>query len=540
MAFRRPDLRVSRRRFLRSAAAGTSLVTGSGIARIVAARQAPAFVSSSRPSVEYGIQIGDVTGERAIVWSRTDREARMFVEWDTTPKFKSPNRVRGLAAVESLDYTSRLDLEGLPNNENIFLRVTFEDPNSSKGVSQPVLGYFRTAPTRARPIRLVWSGDTCGQGWGINPDMGGMRIYTSMLMQNPDVFIHNGDNIYADGPLEDVVGVTDGSVWRNAFLDRVPSKRKVAETLEEFRACYRYNLCDGNLLAFNASVPQIWQWDDHETLNNWSWSKSLARDSRYQEKDLATLVNRAKRAFLEYAPMRWMRNGDNLRIYRHLPYGPQLDLFVIDLRSYRGPNNYNRQRQKNGQTAFFGDDQLAWLKNDLLKSTARWKLIASGSPIGLVNPDGRDARGRQRYENAANGDGPPLGRELEVAELLKFLKRNRIRNVVWLTGDFHYTAAHYYDPNVAVYQDFDPFWEFVTGPLNAGSYPMYNLDNTFGPQVVFQKGPPRGKNNLPPTAGYQYFGQVDIDPGGELVVTLKDLDGKNLYEKRLEPQGEDS
>ena len=69
-------------------------------------------------------------------------------------------------------------------------------------------------------------------------DMGGMRIYTSMLMQNPDVFIHNGDNIYADGPLEDVVGVADGSVWRNAFLDRVPSKRKVCETLAEFQAAY--------------------------------------------------------------------------------------------------------------------------------------------------------------------------------------------------------------------------------------------------------------------------------------------------------------
>ena len=105
-------------------------MAGSGIARIVAARQAPAFVSSTRPSVEYGIQIGDVTGDRAIIWSRTDREARMYVEWDTTPKFKAPNRVRGLEAVQSLDYTARLDLEGLPNNENIFLRVTFEDPNS--------------------------------------------------------------------------------------------------------------------------------------------------------------------------------------------------------------------------------------------------------------------------------------------------------------------------------------------------------------------------------------------------------------------------
>ena len=34
----------------------------------------------------------------------------------------------------------------------------------------------------------------------------------------------------------------------------------------------------------------------------------------------------------------------------------------------------------------------------------------------------------------------------------------------------HYTAAHYYDPNKAVFQDFDPFWEFVSGPLHAGTW----------------------------------------------------------------------
>ncbi len=509
------------------------------MASIAANRQAPAFVSSARPAVDHGIQIGDVTRERAIVWSRTDREARMFVEWDTTPKLASARRVRGPDTTAELDYTARVDLDGLPSDQHIFLRVTFEHLTSSKGASQPVLGYFRTAPSQPRAIRLLWSGDTCGQGWGINPDMGGMHIYTTMAKQDPDFFIHNGDNIYADWPLERLVEVPGGPLWQNAFLDREPSRAKVAETLDEFRACYRYNLCDDNLLTFNASVPQIWQWDDHETLNNWSPSKSLAHDKRYHVKDLTALVTRAKRAFLEYAPMRVQAVAP--RIYRKIPYGPQLDVFVLDLRSYRGPNDYNRQRKRSEITTFLGHDQLAWLKNDLLLSSSRWKIIASDSPIGLINPDGRDRRGRFRYESAANGDGPPLGRELELAELLSFIRRNHIHNVVWLTGDFHYTAAHHYDPKRAVFKDFDPFWEFVSGPLNAGSYPMYGLDDTFGPRVVFQKGPPPdGKTNLPPSAGFQFFGQVDIESSGELKVTLKDLEGRNLYEKQLQPAGKDS
>ena len=68
------------------------------------------------------------------------------------------------------------------------------------------------------------------------------------------------------------------------------------------------------------------------------------------------------------------------------------------------------------------------------------------------------------------------------------MKRAGIRNTVCLTADMHYTAAHRYDPNRAVFQDFEPFCEFVSGPLHAGTWAPAPLDNTFGPAVAFQKG----------------------------------------------------
>ena len=43
--------------------------------------------------------------------------------------------------------------------------------------------------------------------------------------------------------------------------------------------------------------------------------------------------------------------------------------------------------------------------------------------------------GAKAFENAANGNKMPLGRDLELAELLQFIKHNKIRNVVWLTAD---------------------------------------------------------------------------------------------------------
>ena len=158
-------------------------------------------------------------------------------------------------------------------------------------------------------------------------------------------------------------------------------------------------------------------------------------------------------------------------------------------------------------------------------------MIASDLPLGLISGDGKG-----RFENAANGDGPPRGRELEIASLLRFIRDNGITNVVWLTADVHYTAAHYYDPNQAQFQEFAPFWEFVSGPLNAGTFGPGWLDNTFGPQVVFQKAAPPERSNLPPSAGLQFFGQVDIDGASEVMtVRLNDLSGATLFTQVIEP-----
>ena len=251
---------------------------------------------------------------------------------------------------------------------------------------------------------------------------------------------------------------------------------------------------------------------------------------------MQTLAARAGRAFLEYAPMRWFTQEEAERVYRHIPYGPDLDVFVVDMRSYRGPNTFNRQETAGPETEFLGRAQIAWLKRMLRSSRATWKVIAADMPIGLIVGDGMDAQGRPRYEAIANGNGPALGRELETADLLRYIKQQRIANVVWLTADVHYCAAHFYDPSRAVFQDFEPFWEFVSGPLHAGSFGPNALDDTFGPRVVFQKHPPAGQSNLPPSAGLQFFGQATIDSATrEMIVSLKDITGATVFTQTLRP-----
>nr|MBF0684878.1 alkaline phosphatase D family protein [Pseudomonas sp.] len=487
---------------------------------------APAVVAApgTRPQLTDGVQAGDVTGERALVWSRGDRPGRLIVEWDTRSHFGNPRRLVSPVTDARADFTARVDLRGLPPDQSIFYRARFEDA-ASGALSEPWLGHLRSAPRQPRNLRFVWGGDTCGQGFGINPDFGGLRIYETMRQRRPDFFLHSGDVIYADGPIPEEVPAEDGSIWRNLVTEE---KSKVAETLNEFRGNYRYNLMDENLRAFNAEVPQIWQWDDHEVTNNWSPGTEL--DGRYQMRDIDTLVRRARQAYLEYAPMRLAR-GDGLgRIYRKISYGPLLDLFVLDMRSYRGPNTENLQGKPGPETAFFGREQLDWLKRELHASRATWKVIAADMPIGLQITDG------PRWEGIANGnDGAALGRELEIAELLAFIQQAAVRNTLWLTADVHYCAAHHYHPNRAAFQQFEPFWEFVAGPLNAvASFGPLALDGTFGPEVVFQKVAPTA--NSSPRAGYQFFGEVEIDAGtGALAVSLRDIYGAVVYSQTLEP-----
>jgi alkaline phosphatase D len=532
---------LNRRQFLQSSliASGSAIVTSQMPRQGFA--QAPAIIATNntRPNIPYGVMSGDITQGSGIIWSRSDRPSRMIVEYDFDPSFRKARRMTGLAALESTDYTARINLQKLPSGRRIFYRVRFQDLDNFRTFSEPVVGSFQTVPQRGQDITFAWSGDQAGQGWGINPDFGGMKIFETIRQMQPNFFLHCGDTVYADNPILPEVKLADGSIWRNMTI---PEKAKVAETLQEFRANYQYNLMDTNFQRFNAEVPTMAQWDDHEVTNNWFPNEILTNtggDARYTEKRLSVLVPRARQAFLEYQPIR-IDKRDPRQIYRSFHYGSALEVFMIDERSYRGENTRNRQATPDADSVFLGTRQMQWLKRGLLASRSTWKVISSDMPLGLVVTDGANPKtdGRPAYEAWANDEnGIPLGRELELADLLRFIKQNRIRNVVWVTADVHYCASHYYDPAKAQFKDFNPFWEFVSGPLNAGTFGPGRLDQTFGPEVKFQSAPPAGQANLPPTAGLQFFGLIKINAkSGVMTVTHYDISGKNLWSIDLMPE----
>jgi len=503
----------TRRRFLMTAASSAAVTAVGGVALPAVSRAA------DRPRITHGIQSGDVSIDSAVVWARADRPARMLVEIATSDSFKAIRSAVFVDALPESDFTAKALIEGLPAGSDVFYRIRFQDHSFPSALSEPQIGRFRTAPSERRSVSLVWSGDTAGGGWGIDEARGGMRTYSTMLACRPDFFIHSGDHIYADCPIRAEQTLANGEIWKNIVTEE---KSRIAQTLADFRGNYKYNLLDRNLLAFNADVPMFAQWDDHEVTNDWCPDQSPGWGG-YADKSVLALSARGCRAFHEFMPMRETL-AEGGRVYRRIPYGPLLDVFMLDMRSYRTVDAGD-----GAAAAILGPTQLAWLKRELMSSHATWKIIAADLPIGVVSADA-----------IALGDGPPRGREVEIADLLAFIKHAGVRNTVWLTADMHYTAAHYYDPNVAVFQDFEPFWEFVSGPLHAGTWHPQKLDNTFGPRAMFQKGCSGDqRDDLAPCFGLQFFGHVAIDGGTEVMtVTLKDVDNNDLWAVKIEPRME--
>src|SRR5262245_62714120 len=105
-----PSSRLSRRAFLNR-----------GLANCIAAPCFPAIIQSdaNRPAMPQGVASGDVTDGRAVVWSRSDRPARMLVEYSTTDKFENAWRRTRPAALESTDFTARIVLTDLPAHQRI-------------------------------------------------------------------------------------------------------------------------------------------------------------------------------------------------------------------------------------------------------------------------------------------------------------------------------------------------------------------------------------------------------------------------------------
>jgi alkaline phosphatase D len=205
-------------------------------------------------------------------------------------------------------------------------------------------------------------------------------IFNVISALKPNAMIWGGDNIYLrEGDFETQANMED----RYLKARQVPSIQKLLST-----------------------CPQYAVWDDHDFGPNDSHSSF-----QYKKESLA--------AFKEMwgnSNYGFPKNENNC-ITGKVTIN-DVDLYLLDNRSFRIPPGTEGVTPQ-----MLGKEQIQWLIEDLKSSKASFKLIAVGSQVLSSVAD---------FENYANYVE-------ERNYLLNLLAKNNIKNVVFLTGDRHFS-----------------------------------------------------------------------------------------------------
>ena len=455
-----------------------------------AAAFAPNIASSTpdKLSITSGVASGDITDNSAIIWSRTNAEARFQVEYGTDPNFTTTvSKSSPSTTSNTTDFTAHLKLDNLNSNTTYYYRVWFSSPDDKAIRSETITGKFRTAPdplSSSRTIRFIAAGDLGGQQYCRRVDLG-YPIFYPMRKLSPDFFIFIGDQIYGDeyctknGPAENVSG------WNNipgdfrGVLHKAVDWNNETQLHEVYNKHWAYNRDDHHLQEFLKNVPLYSQADDHEVANNWGNWSYFNNATKYRG-SFHNVVKAGLDAFFSYSPIE-KNQSDPYHIYRSFKWGKDLELFLLDAHSYRSrndlPNTYANK-------TLLGENQLRWLEQSLLNSKATWKVVAMTVPMTIPLCSKGNAFGPVGCDNWATSFAQlhPYSFIHERNKFLQFLVDNNIKNVIFITTDVHFAANIKINAGrgLAVH-------ELVSGPLSARQQMPPLLDPTIDANYVYKE-----------------------------------------------------
>lgn len=489
---------------------------------------------------------GDVTPDGAVLWTRTDAPGSYEIEVALDASFAKIVRRAKLNSAENLGLTAQIAVDGLASATRHHYRLR------GPGGPLPNVAQFVTAPANDAGVRvrLLVGADLGGQGYGrIRPGtplgLDGFPIFAAMSAEQADAFIALGDMLYSDRPVT-ARAPDPGQQKDNDFQIPKPGPGYVSN-LEDFRRDWHYHRSDHRYDAFLRRTPIFATWDDHELVNDSGGpellrgpsSEDLERDPQLRQSDPSRPRNAQKRredvfhnpvlfqagrqTMFEYNPIRVLTDapgGFERRLWRSFRWGRHVEVFMLDTRSYRDPR-YRFDTEQAPKT-MLGSAQKQWLKERLASSDATWKFVVSSVPLSIAGGNARDPQKRIYRDGWANGgDANPYGYERELSEIVGFLRQRAVRNVVFLTGDQHFSNVIAYDPDGDGTIDFH---ELNMGPLRAGPSAGRAPDTTFSPKVIFSD---RGQ------ASFAY-GWIEISESGALTAEIRRVDGATASGSRLE------
>lgn len=478
------------------------------------------------PELEVWAAAGEPRAGGLVLWARSDGPA-----WVQGEVRAGERVVR--TAVESTradhDHTVHLPVDGLPTAERWqwVVRAVPQEP----GLAPPFLAEGATVargevpgppPHDAeRSLRLALGGDLAGQEHC--PEPGGSRILRAVVEHEPDVFLANGDMIYADGRCPP--HAPDGRRNRPAGFGSVADPRlewtDEDDVAEVFFAHWRHNWADRSLRALQARAFYVGQWDDHEVINDFgaSWTAWHTKDPG--RRGYPTLVRAGRRAFAAYTP-----GVTDERVHRALRWGRHVSLLVVDARSHRSPNHLPDGPAK----TLLGAEQRDWLAGELRNGDTTWTLVSLDVPLSIPTGSAAHRAGR---DGVASGTGdaatPPGAADLSASTGFEHELRGILREadaadrtgLVFLSTDVHFPRITRYEVDLDSDGELLVFHEVVAGPLRAWLGQPTVPDPSFGPTVLFEAG------------GVANFALIDIE-GPELTARIVGENGKTLPGGRVE------
>ncbi|MFQ5864385.1 MAG: sulfatase-like hydrolase/transferase [bacterium] len=354
------------------------------------------------PSLTHGPMVGAVTDSSAKVWFRVKPEAEVRVLFAADPEFdEEPRSTPAVTTTAENDYTGTITLTGLVENTTYYYRILIDNADHTP-TPQP---QFKTFPAHASSVRVGILTDI-----KTSPNSAAPAI-EKLSAENPDFVLVLGD-------------------WDHRNVSNLEEMRKMhQETRGDEKASgatFRANI----LYKF----PVAHVWDDHDYDGN-------NGDKTFANKDEAI------QAYDEYWPG-YERPNPEAGIWYKLNYGELVEVFMLDLRSQRDLNTYldpryipddqsgaNRDELRNDpcRSMLDGDEcpendpkgQKQWLKDGLLNSQAKWKILASTVP----------------WNKTTVKDDAWWDFQAEQTELLAFIRDNNITGVVVVSGDIHTGGA---------------------------------------------------------------------------------------------------
>jgi alkaline phosphatase D len=317
----------------------------------------------------------------------------------------------------------------------------------------------------------------------------------------------NGDMIYADGacpaqgPNFNNNTNNQTSTWTNipgdfkSIADPSVDWNNVTEVRSIFLEHWKYNRNDTYFKEFLRNVSMYSQWDDHEIINDFGSKWPYWNLFSVNKEGYPNIAMEGRNAFLYYSPLDSDDNNNTANdrdnhIYRSFNWGKDLDLFLIDARSYRSQNHIADAPDSN--KTMLGDVQLQWLKQELSNSNATWKVISSDVPISIPTGSNTSIVGRDGWANGNETSNYSYytGFERELTDLFKLIDEQDIKNIVFVTTDVHFPAFIKYNFDLNNDGNMTEIYELVSGPLSAIrlGVPFPILDGTFSPTLLYGEG----------------------------------------------------